>query len=33
MGGVAAAVPQYIFPNTHMKDGSHKSVREKMAKK
>jgi hypothetical protein len=31
--GVAVAVRQYISHNTHMKGGSHKCVRENMAKK
>jgi hypothetical protein len=26
IGGVAAAVPQYIFLNIHMKGGSHRSI-------
>jgi hypothetical protein len=33
LGGVAAAVPQYISPNTHMKGGSHRSVENKMVEK
>jgi hypothetical protein len=33
IGGVAAAVSQYMSPNTHMKRGSHRSVRENMAEK
>jgi hypothetical protein len=31
--GVATAVPKYISPNTHMTGGSHRSIRENMAKK
>jgi hypothetical protein len=33
IGGVAAAVPHYISPNTHMKGRSHGSARENMAEK
>jgi hypothetical protein len=28
IGGVVAAVPQYISPSSHMEGGSHRSVRE-----
>jgi hypothetical protein len=33
IGRDAAAVPQYISPNTHIKGGSHRSVRKNMAQK
>jgi hypothetical protein len=33
IGGVAATVPLYISPNTHMEGESHRSVRENMAEK
>jgi hypothetical protein len=33
IGGVSAAVPHYISPNTHMKGRSYGSARENMAEK
>jgi hypothetical protein len=33
IGRIAAAVAQYISPNTHKEGGSHRSVRENMAEK